>query len=765
MADRTTPLPSRGEEPGHLASGTATGTRTTGRSRSSAGSVGVLLDGRYRLLQRRTKDGAWATWDGEDDQLLRPVVLTVVSGPTAAEAVDAARRSATLEDERLPHLLDVGLERAVDGTALGWVVTERSPGRTLADLLRESPLPSARARALVGEAAAVLARASRSGLHHRRLEPSAVTLTADGAVSVLGLEVAAAAAGLPPRSPAEAEHEDAEGLVRVLYAAITGLWPAGRSGALGAAPTGRGGSPVAPGDLTPGVPHDLDALCQAVLGPYREGPATPADVAAALAPWGSSTGPVTRTGLGLPAAPATGAPGSGRGSGAAAEVGVAAGGAAAGAWASAPARARLGGGPGLHFAGGDAPGGDDGGPVVHTTRAERRAAQRRAERDAERAAHGEDAFEALLGPVTGPRHPVPPVLERSAQTAAAAGAAAEDAWGVPAPAQPTRRVEQPAVRRTEVPADPSQAPEPAATAPLAPRRRQHEDRRHGDDRDRGSSRSVSRSAASAPPATAAAFSDTDATDWVSAGWGHAPAGAEAVSGSRRGASGSRIAGGDGRRRRGPVLAVLVVLVLLLVAAVLLLTPRVPQIAGALGIARSSTAAPGASAGAAPSAAAPAADPSASAAPEAATGPGEITGAQAQDPFGDSTENDESASRAVDGDPATGWRSSTYSNAALGNLKRGVGLGLVLGDGTTPSTVTALQLSTEGTGGRLEVRSSPDGGYDGSTVVATTEAGTGGATVEVPLDQPTETTHLLLWFTELPQTSSGYTATVGEVSAR
>jgi eukaryotic-like serine/threonine-protein kinase len=763
VADRTTPLPSRDEDPGQLA--TSTGPRTTGRARSSAGSVGVLLDGRYRLLQRRTKDGAWATWDGEDDQLLRPVVVAVVSGPTASEAVDAARRSATLEDERLPHLLDVGLERAVDGTALGWVVTERSPGRTLAELLREAPLPSARARALVGEAAAVLARASRSGLHHRRLEPSAVTLTADGAVSVLGLEVASAAAGLPPRSPAEAEREDAEGLVRVLYAALTGLWPAGRCGALGAAPTGRGGSPVAPGDLAQGVPHDLDALCQAVLGPYREGPASPADVAAALAPWGSSTGPVTRTGLGLPVAPALGATAL-QGS---SDAGAA--GAVPGAWASAPARARLGGGPGLHFSADGASAERDGAgePVVHATRAERRAAQRRAEREAERAAHGEDAFEALLGPVTGPRRQVPPVLDRAHGAAPAQGA--EDSAGAPptapldddarrsappAPAQPTRRVE-PDARRTQVAstAPGSSAAEPVATTRVAPPRRPREPQ---DDVERPA-RAVRRGGGPAAAATTAAFSDTDATDWVSAGWGHAPAGAEAVSAPRRARTGPE------RRRRGPLLAVLVVLVLVLVAAVLLLLPRATQIAGALGIAPSDTSAPGTTASAAPAPSAAGAAPGAAQEPASSGAAGEITAAQAQDPFGDSTENDESASRAVDGDPATAWRSSTYSNAALGNLKRGVGLGLVLGDGTTPSAVTALQLRTEGTGGRLEVRSSPDGGYEGSTVVATTTAGTGGADQEVTLDAPVEATHLLLWFTELPQTPTGYAAVVDEVSAR
>jgi len=743
----------------------ASGASASGpRTRSAAGSVGVLLDGRYRLLQRRTKDGAAATWDGEDDQLLRPVVIHVVSGATAAEAVDAARRSAAVEDERLPHLLDVGLDRAADGSALGWVVTERSPGRTLADLLREAPLPASRARALVGEAAAVLARASRSGLHHRRLDPSSVALTADGAVSVLGLEIASAAAGLPPRTPAEAEREDAEGLVRLLYAALTGLWPAGRSGSLGAAPTGRGGAPVAPGQLSSGVPDDLDALCAAVLGPYREGPATPSDVAAVLAPWGSSTGPVTRTGLGVsvpeswpvPDRATAGATGASGG-----EPSEPAEPPAPSAWSSAPVRARLGGGPGLHFAGstgaggaGGAAAGAPGAGTVPETRASRRAAQRRAEREAA----GADAFEALLGPVSGPRPAVPPAAPVATAPVA----------------QPGPRASAPS--------------EHAATTQAAPARPSRE--------------------------TAAAFDDTDTTDWVGAGWGHAPAGARPVprsegrpaprsrprtrrsedhtEGRSEGRPDDRTSAAvaperarvqgtavlhegdrDGRpqdrRRRGPVLAVLGLVAALLVALVVLVVANASALAGVLGIAPSdaSTGRTTASDGTTADDAAPGAGASEPAAPGTAeTAPAaEVTGATAADPFGDSTENDASASRAVDGDLATAWTTSTYTSAALGNLKRGVGLSLQLGDGTTPSTVTSLSLTSQGTGGTVEVRSSPDGGYEGSTVLVSTAAGTGGQTVEVPLDQPATATHLLLWFTQLPANGTGYAAAVDEVSAR
>lgn len=381
------------------------------------------------------------------------------------------------------------------------------------------------------------------------------------------------------------------------------------------------------------------------------------------------------------------------------------------------------------------------------TRASRRAAQRRAEREA----GGGDAFEALLGPVSGPRPAVPP--------------AAPVATAPVAPPEPR----------------PSGA---AATTSPSPERSTH-----------------------GTAATTAAFDDTDATDWVGAGWGHAPAGARPVprtevrsaprSRPRTRRPGDRAAasvaperpraqptavlheeGRDARdvqdvhpqdrRRRGPVLAVLALVAALLVALVVLVVANASTLAGALGIAPSD-ASTGRTTASSDDGAGAAAPGTGASAPSAGTTEGapaaEVTGATPADPFGDSTENDASAGRAVDGDLATAWTTSTYTSAALGNLKRGVGLSLQLGDGTTPSTVSSLSLTTQGSGGTVEVRSSPDGGYEGSTVLTTTAAGTGGQTVEVPLDQPATATHLLLWFTQLPANGTGYAAAVDEVSAR
>ena len=46
------------------------------------------------------------------------------------------------------------------------------------------------------------------------------------------------------------------------------------------------GAPVAPADLVPGVPNDLDTLCVVTLGPNDDGPHSPGELVRELEPWG-----------------------------------------------------------------------------------------------------------------------------------------------------------------------------------------------------------------------------------------------------------------------------------------------------------------------------------------------------------------------------------------------------------------------------------------------------------------------------------------------
>ncbi len=242
---------------------------------------GTLLAARYRLEERLSSTEHSSTWRAVDETVDHPVTVRVLRErhPQSADVVDAARRAALMEDHRLARLLDVGQ----DGPST-FLVSESVPGRTLADALSDGPLPAETVRRLIGEAAQALARAESRGLHHQLLLPEHLLIRADGSVLVTGIAVDAALADAECPDAARASRIDAVGLVQVLYAGLTGRWPgASRSTVL---PAPRiAGRAVPPADLVPGVPNDLDTLCAVTLGPYDDGPRSPADLAGQLAPW------------------------------------------------------------------------------------------------------------------------------------------------------------------------------------------------------------------------------------------------------------------------------------------------------------------------------------------------------------------------------------------------------------------------------------------------------------------------------------------------
>lgn len=163
---------------------------------------------------------------------------------------------------------------------------------------------------------------------------------------------------------------------------------------------------------------------------------------------------------------------------------------------------------------------------------------------------------------------------------------------------------------------------------------------------------------------------------------------------------------------------------------------------------------------------PAADPGAEA-------PITIVGATDFDPEtdgGNAEENPDAVAKAFDGDPATYWETLRYKNRPnLGGLKPGVGIVLDLGE---KRTVTAVELilsaddPTDPTSVEIRV---PEGSKPSTrteadwTVVGADDAARGTVTIE--LDTPTETQHLLVYFTKLPPTDGGYKARLHEVTVK
>lgn len=139
-----------------------------------------------------------------------------------------------------------------------------------------------------------------------------------------------------------------------------------------------------------------------------------------------------------------------------------------------------------------------------------------------------------------------------------------------------------------------------------------------------------------------------------------------------------------------------------------------------------------------------------------------------DPQGqDGQENPEDVGLAVDGDPETGWRTSTYYRRPdLGGLKDGVGLVVDLGG---PREVDSMRILLGGSGTALTVyATSPGGEVPGSLrdlrrIATLDDAGTD-VTVTFPAN--TITRRVVVWLTALPQVGAGeYQGEIREISLK
>ena len=159
---------------------------------------GTVLAGRYRLEDRVETMPDGTLWHATDETLDRGVTIRVIHSHHlyGADAADAARRAALVEDSRMIRVLDVSVQ---DGYP--FIVTERPHGVTLQSLVTGRRMDPGLARRVVGEVAQALERAGERGLHHLRLSPNRVVIRPDGSIKLLGTAVDASAAGNDPYLP------------------------------------------------------------------------------------------------------------------------------------------------------------------------------------------------------------------------------------------------------------------------------------------------------------------------------------------------------------------------------------------------------------------------------------------------------------------------------------------------------------------------------------------------------------------------------------
>ena len=153
----------------------------------------VLAD-RYELGPVLGQGGMARVHKGVDRQLDRRVAIKVLAPPFDRddEFVERFRREARaaagLSHPNIVAVFDSGSD---DGTH--FIVTELVEGETLADRLRDGPMPPADAVAVGVDVAHALAAAHALGLIHRDIKPGNVMLLPDGRVKVVDFGIARAA--------------------------------------------------------------------------------------------------------------------------------------------------------------------------------------------------------------------------------------------------------------------------------------------------------------------------------------------------------------------------------------------------------------------------------------------------------------------------------------------------------------------------------------------------------------------------------------------
>ena len=158
---------------------------------------GLVLTGRYELVEPIGAGGMGEVWRGVDLRLRRPVAIKIL--PAEVDAVQAAVTRFRREAETTAGLQHPGItvmfdidEHPHQGGRLAFLVMELLTGQNLREVLLERPggLPVEHAASVAAQVADALAAAHASGVIHRDIKPANLFLQGDGRVKICDFGIA-----------------------------------------------------------------------------------------------------------------------------------------------------------------------------------------------------------------------------------------------------------------------------------------------------------------------------------------------------------------------------------------------------------------------------------------------------------------------------------------------------------------------------------------------------------------------------------------------
>jgi len=150
--------------------------------------------GPYEIVSAIGKGGMGEVWKARDPRLGRDVAIKVSAEQFTDRFEREARAIAALNHPNICTLFDVGPN---------YLVMELVTGPTLADRIRQGPIPLEEALGIAKQIADALEAAHEKNIVHRDLKPANVKIRPDGSVKVLdfGLAKAGDAQEVTPDSP------------------------------------------------------------------------------------------------------------------------------------------------------------------------------------------------------------------------------------------------------------------------------------------------------------------------------------------------------------------------------------------------------------------------------------------------------------------------------------------------------------------------------------------------------------------------------------
>ncbi|WP_369386446.1 protein kinase [Streptomyces sp. CG1] len=157
----------------------------------------MVLSDRYELVEKLGQGGMGTVHRGVDRQLRRTVAVKLLSSELAHDPQSRARfrreahAAAALNHPAVATIHDVGEEPYADGPR-PYLVMEYVQGATLAETLRDGPLPVAEAINVACAVLDALRHSHERGIVHRDIKPSNIMLTGPDTVKVLDFGIAKA---------------------------------------------------------------------------------------------------------------------------------------------------------------------------------------------------------------------------------------------------------------------------------------------------------------------------------------------------------------------------------------------------------------------------------------------------------------------------------------------------------------------------------------------------------------------------------------------